>query len=423
MNPLERLRRGGLLAALVTVALWTLAAGDGPHVASLAGSVEIGSGSPPVWRVASLGDPIAPGDAIRTGHDGRAELVLGTGTVRLYADSLLRLPELASGDDASERVRLERGRSLFDVLKRRNGRFEVETPEVVVSVKGTRFAVDVRSVLAQVAVYRGLVGVRELSETLAAETLVREGFAAVGGADTPFELLLNGAADPWDGFGGGRLMPLIQDRARPQATIGEPVDGALAVHEARAAAREVAHTEAIGIVMDRDPALRARVKKRLAAADVRSAVEPGSGAGRPSDVLQVETEAALSAPADLAAGRDAVADSKPLRKEVQSALIESVVSGSPVGGGAGGGAGGGGGGPGLPVQIDFLSGSGMSGGDAIQVTAAGTAYLFDDDEVEDILEGSATLPLTLQVFLVTNGVTGPALQDMLEQMALLFELN
>jgi ferric-dicitrate binding protein FerR (iron transport regulator) len=210
-NPRETRGRAAL-AALGWIAAVLLsgseAAAAEPRIESLRGVVEVGAGEPERWRPASAGDALGPGDAVRTGKDGRAEIRLRTGVVRLYENSLLRLPTEAPTRASSERVRMDRGRSLFDVLRRSaEDRFEVETPEVAVMVKGTRFAVALGDGEASVSVWRGSVGVRALVDRLDREILVRPGFAAVSGAGGAFELVLQRADDPWDAWSRGVPAP------------------------------------------------------------------------------------------------------------------------------------------------------------------------------------------------------------------------
>ena len=145
------------LIALAALAALLLGPSPGPRVERILGRVEIGSGEPPIWRVARAGDPLAPGDVVRTGHDGRAELVLAAGSVRLYGDTLLRLPMASAAPGSADAVELDEGSSLFDILRRGRDDFEVRTPEVVVSIKGTRFLV-VAEERAEVAVFHGTVG-------------------------------------------------------------------------------------------------------------------------------------------------------------------------------------------------------------------------------------------------------------------------
>ena len=184
----------GLLIVLAIVLASHAALADA-LVRQLSGSVEIGRGEPARWRAARVGDPIGPDERIRTGPDGRVEITTEAGTLRVHENSLLRLP---SAEAEVDRVELESGGSLFDILRRAGRRFEVHTPTVVVSVKGTRFGVDTTSELGSVAVYRGMVGVREAGAEAAIETLVREGFLASGGAGLPIELDVSPSSDPWE---------------------------------------------------------------------------------------------------------------------------------------------------------------------------------------------------------------------------------
>ncbi len=235
------------VAIIATQTAW---AGSG-RINEAIGEVERGRGTPPVFEAVKRGDEVAPGDVIRTGRGGRVELVLGAGTVRLYENSLLRVPGDAK---AGHEVELERGRSIFDVLKAKvTDRFEVRTPEVVVSVKGTRFEVDLVGKLAEVAVFRGTVGVRAPDAALELETLVREGFAAMGKADTPFELDLRPRTDPWESWASS---------TEPQQTALETtrLDRKAELHiQAQAAARNSSAKELIGIATARNPQIAKRV--------------------------------------------------------------------------------------------------------------------------------------------------------------------
>jgi len=166
----------------------------GTTLGAIVGEVEIGSGDPTIWRQARTGEELAPGDRVRTGSDGRAEVRLSAGALRIHENSMLRLPDSSTADD---RVELEEGYSLFNVLRRMGSHFEVHTPTVVVSVKGTLFGVDVGEAVSEVAVYHGLVGVRDPAADEPIETLVRAGFMAVGGGGLPFEIDVSPGGEPW----------------------------------------------------------------------------------------------------------------------------------------------------------------------------------------------------------------------------------
>ena len=50
------------------------------RVATLSGEVEAGRGEPPSWQPVVAGEALEPGDRVRTGADGRAEIVLPRAT-------------------------------------------------------------------------------------------------------------------------------------------------------------------------------------------------------------------------------------------------------------------------------------------------------------------------------------------------------
>ena len=218
------------IALLATGLLMTdLALAEGV-VGQMSGDVEIGRGEPPQWSNANSGDVIAWNDRVRTGADGRVEIKMDAGTLRVNENSMLRLPAAANGAD---QVELEKGRSLFDVLRRGGRRFEVHTPTVVVSVKGTRFGVDAGTDVGEVTVYRGTVGVREVGAAEMMETLVREGFLATGGVGMPVELDVSTATDPWQRWQAFDRADL--EERQIQRRMGEMDRAKAALHRATAA--------------------------------------------------------------------------------------------------------------------------------------------------------------------------------------------
>jgi hypothetical protein len=234
-----------VLAALV-LAQVRAQAGDGPPELTVAvGAVEIGRGEPPAWNAAHVGDLLAAGDSVRTGRGGRAEVNLGTGVARLFENSLLRLPQDGMRPEGAAAVGLDRGASLFDVQARRpSDPFEVRTPEVVASVKGTRFGVALGDTSAVVSVYTGLVGVRGPGVERTSEVFVREGFSASGGAGHPFDLSLLSGGGVWRGWEKSSRAPRIQ---------GPPARQASASEAARAAALRASAPEVLGEVLGRHP--------------------------------------------------------------------------------------------------------------------------------------------------------------------------
>lgn len=231
----------------------------GQILAQAEGEVEIGRGDPLHWRGAREGDSLDPGDAVRTGAGGRAELQLGSATVRLYENSLLRIPPAGYDSEGPDTVEMHSGSALFDVLHRGVAKaFDVKTPEVVVSVKGTRFGLALESEHAAVSVYRGVVGVRAPQAPLGQEVLVRQGFAAVGSSEHPFELSIIPELDPWDGWAAKQIIPNTPEKLRRSAPDAAALDGARAAGQ-RAARGQMIET----LAAERpDSAATARTVKR-----------------------------------------------------------------------------------------------------------------------------------------------------------------
>jgi hypothetical protein len=260
------------------VASTSLAAEPTGQISSAAGPVEIGRGDPPVWQPAREGQELAPGDVLRTGPGGRAAVELRGATARLYENSMIRIPLATQRSPGA--VWLERGSSLFEVLKRASrGVFEVQAAEVVVSVKGTRFGVVLEGGLAVVSVQRGTVGVRSPEIAPELEVLVHEGFAASGGSDRPFELTAISGGDPWGAWEMGAPLPDEIRGLLDAATAPDPeLDAALDAGR-QAAADELAEIAPVGEPeVDRRKALATRLEPgpaKLAPAEPeRSEVDP-----------------------------------------------------------------------------------------------------------------------------------------------------
>jgi hypothetical protein len=275
----RRTKRGGhwttgatLALAALLLAGGTARAEDAGRLADVRGAVEVGSGEPARWHPAREGEALAPGDRIRTGLGGRVEVELRTGRVRLYEASLLVLPDAPATRPESERVRVESGTSLFDVLRRSDAdRFEVETPEVAVMVKGTRFEVAYDGSETAVSVWRGLVGVRGMAAALEHEVLVRPGFATSGDGSRAFELVVNPAADPWEAWS--------KDLPPPPAPSADarPLPGDSRLALAREAARDAARAD-LARELDRDP----KLARRLADRELRSLDDRADDASPPA---------------------------------------------------------------------------------------------------------------------------------------------
>ncbi|GEM_PF-2021102 len=241
-----------VLAALALANLAAKAGNTQPQLSVVIGAVEVGRGEPPIWQAARVGDLLGAGDSVRTGRGGRAEVNLGTGVARLFENSLLRLPSEGMRPEGTAAVGLDHGASLFDVHTRGPGDpFEVRTPEVVASVKGTRFGVVLEGTSAMVSVYTGLVGVRKPQAEGPSEVFVREGFSAVGGEGRPFDLSLHSGGDVWGGWAKGLAAPLVPGQPAHSASSNSSQE----VEAARAAALRAAAPEVLSEVLAKHPEL------------------------------------------------------------------------------------------------------------------------------------------------------------------------
>lgn len=304
-----------LLLALAMAASSAAAAVPAGLVSSATGTVEIGRGEPPVWQPAREGQPLEPGDLVRTGAGGRAAVEIRGATARLYENSMVRIPLVADGSSGA--IWLERGSSLFNVFKRGSqGAFEVQAAEVVVSVKGTRFAVVLETGLAVVSVQSGTVGVRTPESALELEVLVHEGFAAAGGSDRPFELMAISGGDPWGAWEMGAPLPseirgLLDAAAAPDPEL----DAAVEVGR-RAAAEELAEIAPVG---EPEPGRRKAVTTRLENAPAKMApAEPAQ-----SELDPLLDGKVLGAPETATDPIVTILETSPAARELQTEEVSS----------------------------------------------------------------------------------------------------
>lgn len=110
------------------------------------------------WRRLAAGMPIEQGSVIRTDAGGEVTLSNGSDRIELAGNSEIELPA-AAGDDGFTRVIHWIGSAFFEVGKRPDPHFEVDTPYLVAIVKGTKFTTEVSDDGASVDVTEGVVGV------------------------------------------------------------------------------------------------------------------------------------------------------------------------------------------------------------------------------------------------------------------------
>lgn len=126
------------------------------------GDVSVSTGTRAPAREGEIGWRAEPGAVLRTGADGRAEILFDDGTaLRLEANTLLRVQEATRvGRFRQFLVQLVDGRLLSNIPKWNRGsraRFKVRTPVAVAAVRGTVFVTDASTAAATVAVYDGNV--------------------------------------------------------------------------------------------------------------------------------------------------------------------------------------------------------------------------------------------------------------------------
>ena len=111
---------------------------------------------------ASLTDEftLKPGEYIRTGQTGRAELVRGEESIIISPNSVIGIPR-EKKEGLSTRIIQQAGSILLEVKKRNVKHFEVETPYLAALVKGTKFRVSVDENDTHVDVLRGQVEVSD----------------------------------------------------------------------------------------------------------------------------------------------------------------------------------------------------------------------------------------------------------------------
>jgi hypothetical protein len=113
---------------------------------------------------------LKPGDAIRTGRNGRVLLVRGEESILISPNSAIGIP-LGSKDGLATTIVQQAGSILLEVEKRNVKHFEVETPYLAAVVKGTQFRVSVSATGTSVNVMRGQVEVADFKSGQIAQVM------------------------------------------------------------------------------------------------------------------------------------------------------------------------------------------------------------------------------------------------------------
>ncbi|MFZ2803817.1 MAG: FecR domain-containing protein [Patescibacteria group bacterium] len=202
---------GAVLALCLLVgvaAVWSLGASasvDVPavRIETVQGTVQVKRQGATDWQTADATISVQPGDEVRTGDDGKANIRWGDrGETRLDPDTDLTI-ESAPADPGSTtktliELKLNSGRAWSRILKLLDvdSGFDVKTDGVVATVRGTAFGVSAAPTDSQLAVTESVVDVTPANGGPA--TLLKEGkwgdFSATG---TPIIVRDLTPADTW----------------------------------------------------------------------------------------------------------------------------------------------------------------------------------------------------------------------------------
>jgi len=384
----RRARMSVLLCVLLTGAA-TAAAAD-PALVTVSGHVEIGHGTPPAWRSARSGDAVALGDAVRTGADGRAELQLGDQrVVRIYERSVLRVGTDVTPTGAARFVDLDEGKSLFDIMRKAvTDTFEVRTPEIIVSVKGTRFLVAAEPGPDFTSVFRGAVG---LAGSGFEDVSVRAGFTGADG-----EVLVSSFDDPWNAWEAGAVAP------EPSLELRR--DGE--VRDAIRSAREGGVGPALAALPGKSEEARDGALEKPEASDVKDGGSNGLALGQLDPVADVARENAKGE----SNGKD------------DDTLLDTVLGGEakdlPGNGGSNGEDGGYEGGPGgsttpFPFTFDVTTSGGPN---TVTVGFGDKSVTLDQNGVDALLSGDQSVLGTFNGVVNNLGVDRDALAKYLDDL-------
>jgi hypothetical protein len=111
------------------------------------------------------------GETLKTGKGGSADLALsGGGSVRVEANSEIKLPEKKDGTTQTESLEVLKGKLFFSIdaeaLKKRGTQdFRIKTPTAILAVKGTRFFVQSSNDVDTISAHKGEVSVSASGQT------------------------------------------------------------------------------------------------------------------------------------------------------------------------------------------------------------------------------------------------------------------
>jgi hypothetical protein len=217
--------QGVQLRAAAAAAVLFLAAAGGAAAAD-GGNWSVTKATGAVWVVADGAEPaslspaneLKPGDAIRTGANGRVLLTRGEESILIAPNSAVTIP--STPDKGLQTTILQQaGSILLEVEKKNVQHFEVATPTLAAVVKGTQFRVTVGPTGTSVAVLRGQVEVADFRSGEIAQ--LHPGQAATT-RDSHGGLTLSGAG-PFDPIAHGpSRAPAIERLTVPKGGLAAP---------------------------------------------------------------------------------------------------------------------------------------------------------------------------------------------------------
>lgn len=136
------------------------------------------------WIVAENGVLLAQSDAIRTGNNSSASVILfESSIIRLANNTEIMIKELVSlAEETNVKIQQESGRTWNTLLKISGiDTYEVQTPTTIASVRGTSFYVSVlQNGSTNVGVVRGIINVSSLHDNQTVDGIdLEEGFFVI----------------------------------------------------------------------------------------------------------------------------------------------------------------------------------------------------------------------------------------------------
>jgi hypothetical protein len=159
------------------------------HISKSSGDVSVSTAGMQLVALRN-GMSLQPGDAIRTGQNGRVLLTRGQETILISANSAVSIPK-EKKEGLSTTILQQAGSILLEVEKRGVKHFEVETPHLSAVVKGTRFHVSISGNESRVGVFKGQVEVTDFRS--GQHTLINPGQSATVSLQGPAGLSMSGS--------------------------------------------------------------------------------------------------------------------------------------------------------------------------------------------------------------------------------------